>query len=145
MPGYFRGCSAAAARDHDTDHYATRYAQIASIPLGYNNPALIKAAQSPEMVQALVNRPALGNFPSHDWADILETGILKVAPKGLNQVFTATTGSDANETAYKAAFMWRRQRERGGPAVEFTEEEMESAMHNQSPGSAQQLSIDRLM
>ncbi|KAI1488050.1 aminotransferase class-III-domain-containing protein [Biscogniauxia mediterranea] len=116
------------------------YAQIASIPVGYNNPALLKAAQSPEMINALINRPALGNFPSHDWAEILETGILKVAPKGLNQVFTAMAGSDANETAYKAAFMWRRQRERGGPSVEFTEEEMESAMRNQSPG-ASQLSI----
>jgi 4-aminobutyrate aminotransferase/(S)-3-amino-2-methylpropionate transaminase len=92
------------------------------------------------MVTAIINRPALGNFPSHDWADILETGILKVAPPGLNQVFTALAGSDANETAYKAAFMWRRQHERGGPAVEFTEEELESSMNNQSPG-ASQLSI----
>lgn len=119
----------------------SRYAQIASIPLGYNNPALLKEARSPEMATALVNRPALGNFPSHDWADILETGILKVAPKGLNQVFTAMAGSDANETAYKAAFMYRRQRDRGGPAVEFTEEELESSMNNQAPGAAQQLSI----
>lgn len=92
------------------------------------------------MVTALINRPALGNFPSHDWADVLETGILKVAPKGLNQVFTGMAGSDANETAYKAAFMWRRQRERGGPAVEFTKEEMESSMLNKSPG-ASELSI----
>lgn len=89
------------------------------------------------MATAIINRPALGNFPSHDWADILETGILKVAPPGLNQVFTAMAGSDANETAYKAAFMWRRQKERGGPNVEFTEEEMESSMNNQSPGAAQ--------
>ncbi|KAH8889339.1 4-aminobutyrate aminotransferase [Thozetella sp. PMI_491] len=112
------------------------YAQIASIPLGYNNPALRKAAQSDEMVNAIINRPALGSFPSHDWAHILKTGILKVAPKGLDQVFTAMAGSDANETAYKAAFMWRRQRERGGPNVEFTQEEMESAMNNATPGAS---------
>jgi 4-aminobutyrate aminotransferase/(S)-3-amino-2-methylpropionate transaminase len=112
------------------------YAQIASIPLGYNNPALVKAAQSPEMVSAIINRPALGNFPSHDWATVLKTGILKVAPKGLDQVFTAMAGSDANETAYKAAFMWRRQKERGGPSVEFTEEELNSSMNNQSPGAS---------
>ncbi|ETS80180.1 4-aminobutyrate aminotransferase [Pestalotiopsis fici W106-1] len=126
--------------DPDGNTLLDVYAQIASIPVGYNNPALVKAAQSPEMVNSIINRPALGNFPSHDWASVLETGILKVAPKGLNQVFTAMAGSDANETAYKAAFMWRRQKERGGPAVEFTEEEMESAMNNQSPG-ASQLSI----
>lgn len=113
------------------------YAQIASIPVGYNNPHLRKVAESPEMVNALINRPALGNFPSHDWADILDTGILKAAPKGLNQVFTALAGSDANETAYKAAFMYYRQRERGSAETEFTEEELESTMKNQSPGSPQ--------
>lgn len=112
-----------------------RYAQIASIPVGYNNPALLKAATTQEMASALINRPALGNFPQHDWADILETGILKVAPKGLNQVFTGQSGSDANELAYKAAFMWKRRQERGGPDVEFTQEEMASSMNNQKPGS----------
>src|SRR3954465_13077092 len=79
------------------------YAQIASIPIGYNNPALLKAARSDDMINGLINRPALGNFPPEDWAEVLKSGILKVAPKGLNQVFTAMAGSDANETAYKAA------------------------------------------
>lgn len=83
----------------------------------------------------MVNRPALGNFPSHDWAEILETGILKVAPKGLNQVFTAMAGSDANEIAYKAAFMWKRRQERGGGDIDFTQEEMMSSMKNEQPGS----------
>ena len=111
------------------------YAQIASIPVGYSNPALLLAATSPDMASAMINRPALGNFPQHDWASILETGVLRVAPKGLNQVFTAMAGSDANETAYKAAFMWRRQQERGGPDAEFSPEEIESSMLNHSPGS----------
>ena len=111
------------------------YAQIASIPVGYSNPALLAAATSPEMASAMINRPALGNFPQHDWANILETGILRVAPKSLDQVFTAMAGSDANETAYKAAFMWKRRQERGGPNVEFTADEISSSMDNQSPGS----------
>ncbi|MCJ1256701.1 4-aminobutyrate transaminase [Lignoscripta atroalba] len=113
------------------------YAQIASIPVGYSNPSLLLAATSPEMASALINRPALGNFPQHDWASILETGVLKVAPKGLDQVFTAMAGSDANETAYKAAFMWRRRQERGGADADFTAEEIASSMNNQSPGSPQ--------
>jgi 4-aminobutyrate aminotransferase/(S)-3-amino-2-methylpropionate transaminase len=65
----------------------------------------------------------------------LETGILKVAPKGLDQVFTAQAGSDANELAYKAAFMWKRRQQRGGPDVEFTAEEISSSMNNQGPGA----------
>ncbi|MCJ1239409.1 4-aminobutyrate transaminase [Varicellaria rhodocarpa] len=113
------------------------YAQIASIPVGYSNPSLLAAATSPEMASAIINRPALGNFPQHDWASILETGVLKVAPKGLNQVFTAMAGSDANETAYKAAFMWRRMQERGGQDVDFSADEISSSMNNHSPGSPQ--------
>lgn len=113
------------------------YAQIASIPVGYSNPSLLQCATSPEMASAIINRPALGNFPQHDWAEILQSGVLKVAPKGLDQVFTAMAGSDANETAYKAAFMWRRRQERGGPDVDFTAEEISSSMNNQSPGSPQ--------
>src|ERR1700761_358625 len=112
------------------------YAQIASIPVGYNNPSLLLAATSPDMASALINRPALGNFPQSDWAEILETGILSVAPKGLDQVFTAQAGSDANELAYKAAFMWKRQQERGADA-DFTPEEISSAMVNAAPGAPQ--------
>ncbi|CAK7568564.1 MAG: 4-aminobutyrate transaminase [Sporothrix epigloea] len=121
--------------DPDGNTLLDVYAQIASIPVGYNNPALLAAAKSDDMLQALINRPALGNFPSVEWATILRTGILKAAPPGLNQVFTALAGSDANETAYKAAFMWRRQKERGGPSVEFTEAEMDTCMTNAGPGA----------
>jgi 4-aminobutyrate aminotransferase/(S)-3-amino-2-methylpropionate transaminase len=113
------------------------YAQIASIPVGYNNATLHAAASDPKMISSLINRPALGNFPPSDYASVLETGILKVAPKGLDQVFTAMAGSDANETAYKAAFMWRRQQERGSAAVDFSSEEISSSMLNQAPGSPQ--------
>jgi 4-aminobutyrate aminotransferase/(S)-3-amino-2-methylpropionate transaminase len=87
------------------------------------------------MASAIINRPALGNFPQHDWADILESGILSVAPKGLNQVFTGQSGSDANELAYKAAFMWRRQQERGGADVDFSAADITSSMDNKSPGA----------
>ena len=123
--------------DLDGNKLLDVYAQIASIPVGYNNPHLKQVAQSDEMITSLINRPALGNFPSADWSNILRTGILKAAPKGLNQVFTAMAGSDANETAYKAAFMYYRQLQRGGPNVEFTEEEMLSTMNNEGPGSPQ--------
>ena len=111
------------------------YAQIASIPVGYSNASLLLAATSPDMASALINRPAMGNFPQHDWAHILETGMLRVAPKGMNQVFTALAGSDANELAYKAAFMWKRQKQRGGADVDFSPEDISSSMANHSPGS----------
>ncbi|PWW77064.1 4-aminobutyrate aminotransferase [Tuber magnatum] len=109
------------------------YSQIASIPVGYNNPRLAVAMSSKEAVDALINRPALGNFPPGYWASLLKTGILAVAPKGLDQVFTAMAGSDAIETSYKAAFIYRRRMEREG--ADFTPQEVESVMKNQAPGS----------
>lgn len=111
-----------------------RYSQIASIPIGYNNPALIKAAQSPDVISALVNRPALGNFPSSTWYSILKDGLLRVAPEGLPRIFTAQSGSEANELAYKAAFMLYRRKERG-EGVEWTAEEISSCIDNAKPGS----------
>ena len=85
------------------------YSQIASIPVGYCNPALLASATSPEMASAMINRPALGNFPQHDWADILRSGVLRVAPKGLDQVFTASIQSRLHvETPSRA----RRSRRR---------------------------------
>lgn len=85
------------------------------------------------MVNAIINRPALGVFPPPDWAEILSTGLLRAAPEGMDQVFTSMTGSDANETAYKAAFIWRLTQERGGKDV--TKEDLDSAMKNQAPGA----------
>lgn len=92
---------------------------------------------SPKAISSLINRPALGNFPPGDWEALLKSGILAVAPKGLNQVFTAMAGSDAIETSYKAAFIYKRRMDRmdRGEGEDFTTEEMVSAMKNQPPGS----------
>lgn len=35
-----------------------------------------------------MNRPALGGFPPANWNDIISGSLLKVAPKGLDQLFT---------------------------------------------------------
>jgi len=69
--------------------------------LGYNSKALIDAASSPEMIQMLVNRPALGVQPHSTWARALEQSVMSMAPKGMTQVFTAMCGTCSNETAYK--------------------------------------------
>jgi 4-aminobutyrate aminotransferase/(S)-3-amino-2-methylpropionate transaminase len=119
--------------DVDGNKYLDVYAQIASIPVGYNNNTLIEAAKSPEMISALVNRPAIGNFPSDQWVDILRNGLMKVAPKGLSYIFTAQSGSEANELAYKAAFMLYSRRKRGD--ADWNEEEINSCMENSKPGS----------
>ncbi|SCU89310.1 LAFA_0E17216g1_1 [Lachancea sp. 'fantastica'] len=119
--------------DADGNTYLDLYAQIASIALGYNNPKLVEAAKSPEMIRALVDRPALGNFPSRDLEPILKK-ILKFAPKGQDKVWSGLSGADANELAFKAAFMYYRAKERGYDK-EFSTEENQSVMKNAQPGS----------
>jgi 4-aminobutyrate aminotransferase/(S)-3-amino-2-methylpropionate transaminase len=59
---------------------------------------------------------------------------MRIAPKGLDQVFTAQSGSEANELAFKAAFMYHRRKQRG-EGVEWSAEEIKTALLNQQPGS----------
>lgn len=59
---------------------------------------------------------------------------MRIAPKGLDQVFTALSGSEANELAFKAAFMYNRRKARGEGA-EWSGEEIRTALSNQQPGS----------
>lgn len=129
--------------DADGNTYLDTYAQIASIPLGYNNPALKEVAKSDKMTNAIINRPALGNFPGNDLESIVQ-GLLDVAPKGQDKVWSGLSGADANELAFKAAFIWY-QSQRRGYSAEFTNDENESVMENKSPGSPSLavLSFDR--
>lgn len=110
------------------------YAQISSIAVGYNNERLIAAAHSPAMISVIVNRPATVVFPSSDWGENLKNGLLRVAPKGMDKIWTALSGSEANELASKTAFL-KYQRQKRGDGVEFSPDDIRNCMANQAPGS----------
>lgn len=78
-----------------------------------------------------MNRPALGMFPSADWSETVNSGLLSVAPKGLPHLFTQMCGSCSVEGALKAAFMAYRARERGEEHIAgFTDEEVRPSFLN---------------
>lgn len=87
-----------------------------------------------KLQKTLINRPALGVFPSVDWPQRLRNVLISVAPHGMQSVFTMACGSCSNENAYKAAMFSYRVKERGG-SVDFTDQEMTSVMNNQPPGT----------
>ncbi|OZJ06225.1 hypothetical protein BZG36_00764 [Bifiguratus adelaidae] len=120
--------------DSDGNTLLDLYCQIASLPIGYNHPAMLELSKTPEMATALANRAALGVAPNKDWVDSVENAFMSVAPPGMTKVFTAMCGSCANENAYKAAFMYHQKKKRGFK-VDFTEDDLSSCMNNQAPGS----------
>ncbi|KAJ1922429.1 4-aminobutyrate transaminase [Tieghemiomyces parasiticus] len=121
--------------DADGNQFLDVYCQIASIPLGYNHPAILEISRSPEMLTALANRSCLGVFPPMDWTHTLRESFMRVAPAGLDQVFTTMCGSCANELAYKAAFMHHQAKHRGPNFKMAGSKEASTCMHNQPPGS----------
>lgn len=117
--------------DVDGNRYLDIFGQIASLPLGYNHPAMIAAMTDPKNLPMLVQRPALGLLPPAEWGLKLEKTLMSVAPTGLTDVNTMMCGSCSNENAFKAAFIWYQTKMRGGPP---TEEDMISCMNNEAPG-----------
>jgi len=120
--------------DVDGNTFLDCFMQIASIPLGYNHPAILDALRDERNVIAMANRPALGWFPSEDWVQRIQSSMMAVAPPGMCQVFPMMCGTCSNENGIKLMFMRYMHKKRKG-RTEFTSDELSSVLVHQSPGS----------
>ena len=119
--------------DVDGNRYLDLLGQIASLPIGYNHPAILSAMSEPANLALLAQRPCLGLLPPKDWTERIRSSLMTIAPTGLSEANTMMCGSCSNENAFKAAFIWYQTRQRGGlPPGDM---DLETCMKNQSPGS----------
>ena len=62
---------------------------------------------------------------------LLRDSVLKVAPPGLTELFLSCgCGTQSNENAYKAAFLWYKKKQRGGAAP--SEEEIKNELERKN-------------
>ncbi len=121
--------------DVDGNRFLDIYGQIASLPIGYNHPAILAAMSDPNNLSILAQRPCLGLFPPADWVERIQNTLEKVCPKGLEDINTLMCGSCSNENAYKAVFIWYQTKLRGGlPPSAY---DLETSMAHKLPGTPQ--------
>lgn len=109
------------------------FMQISSAPLGYNHPYLIDCIRNMEHEELFINRPSAA-FPHAGHVKFIKETLLKIAPKGLEKVYTMGCGSCSNEFAFKLAWARYAAKMRGGNLVR-TDIEKETALMNKAPGA----------
>jgi len=86
---------------NDGTRYIDLFTNIASLPLGYNHPDLIRLMSQPEIVSMAINRPATNLFPPEQFLELLKETFPKISPHDHGYIWLGSSGSEAVEAAMK--------------------------------------------
>lgn len=94
--------------DCDENTYLDLYANIGSLPLGWNHPKLREMTTSDEYCMSFINRLDINHYYTPQMQTLIDSTVKQMTPKQLKQViFTCGCGSSANELAVKIAMLKR--------------------------------------
>ncbi len=91
--------------DQDGVEYLDMFSMFASASIGYNHPHIV--AQSDFLGKHAVNKPAMSDIYTKEYAELVETFSRVAMPEELQYCFFICGGALAVENALKAAFDWK--------------------------------------
>lgn len=111
------GCSLV---DVDGNVFLDMFASFALGALGYNHPALLAVANSPEFARAAINPTSTPFLTTASWFEFMQAMETRYAPRGMSKMFCVDAGGEGVEAALKAAFIvhGERRRERAGASAD---------------------------
>ena len=91
--------------DENGVEYLDMFSMFASIAIGYNHPHLMEKIEF--LGRNAVNKPAMSDIYTKDYADLIDTFARVAMPKELQYLFFISGGTLAVENALKTAFDWK--------------------------------------
>ncbi len=116
------------------ERYLDFFSFFASLPLGFNHPALATPYWKGRILRASLHKPSSSDSYTEDMASFVETFAAAALPAGFRHLFFIEGGTLGVENALKAAFDWkaRTKMARGLPPGDLEVLHFREAFHGRS-------------